>query len=38
MIQNNALSTGMQSRIQRSISGEKLPGWYPVGQAPVPLW
>ena len=38
MIQNNALSAGMQARIQRSISGEQLPGWYPAGQAPVPLW
>ncbi|QCQ90263.1 nuclear transport factor 2 family protein [Rhodococcus sp. SGAir0479] len=38
MIQAGALSKGMQARIQRSVSGEKLPGWYPVGQAPVPLW
>ncbi|MDI9915541.1 nuclear transport factor 2 family protein [Rhodococcus sp. IEGM 1379] len=38
MIQNNALSKGMQSRIQRSISGEPLPGWYRVGTTPVPLW
>jgi hypothetical protein len=38
MIKDNALSTGMQSRIQRSVSGEKLPGWYPIGRTPVPLW
>jgi hypothetical protein len=28
----------MQKRIQRSVAGEKLPGYYPLGQAPVPLW
>jgi hypothetical protein len=38
MIGNNALSKGMQGRIQRSISGDPLPGWYPVGTAPVSLW
>ena len=38
MIQNNALSKGMQARIQRSISGEPLPGWYNAGTSPVPLW
>jgi hypothetical protein len=32
------LSTGMQERIQRSLAGEKLPGYYPLGQAPVPIW
>ena len=32
------LSAGMQRRIERSLSGEKLPGYYPLGQAPVPIW
>ncbi len=32
------LSVGMQERIQRSLAGEKLPGYYPLGQAPVPIW
>lgn len=32
------LSAGMQERIQRSLAGEKLPGYYPLGQAPVPIW
>lgn len=32
------LSTGMQERIQRSLAGEKLPGYYPLGGAPVPIW
>lgn len=32
------LSKGMQERIQRSMAGEKLPGYYPLGQAPVPIW
>ncbi|WP_019925125.1 nuclear transport factor 2 family protein [Nocardia sp. BMG111209] len=38
MITGNALSAGMQQRITRATSGEKLPGWYPIGEAPVPLW
>ncbi|TJZ81118.1 nuclear transport factor 2 family protein [Rhodococcus oryzae] len=38
MITDGALSDGMNARIQRSVSGEKLPGWYPAGGAPVPLW
>lgn len=37
MITNNALSDGMNARIQRS-SGGRLPGWYPAGKAPVSLW
>ena len=32
------LSAGMQARIERSLTGEKLPGYYPIGQAPVPIW
>jgi hypothetical protein len=32
------LSTGMQERIQRGLAGEKLPGYYPLGHAPVPIW
>lgn len=38
LIQEGNLSTGMQERIQRSLAGEKLPGYYPLGQAPVPIW
>ena len=32
------LSKGMQQRIQRSLAGEQLPGYYPLGEAPVPIW
>ena len=32
------LSEGMQKRIERSLAGEKLPGYYPLGKAPAPLW
>jgi hypothetical protein len=32
------LSDGMQKRIERSLAGEKLPGYYPLGKAPVPIW
>ncbi|WP_067814552.1 nuclear transport factor 2 family protein [Nocardia inohanensis] len=38
MITADALSPGMNKRIQRATSGEKLPGWYPIGTAPVVLW
>jgi hypothetical protein len=32
------LSDGMQKRIERSLAGKKLPGYYPLGKAPVPIW
>jgi hypothetical protein len=32
------LSEGMQKRIERSLAGEKLPGYYPLGKSPVPIW
>ncbi|SLH47693.1 Uncharacterised protein [Mycobacteroides abscessus subsp. abscessus] len=38
MITADALSPGMQQRIQRSTSGTRLPGWYKIGESPVPLW
>ncbi|WP_299558194.1 nuclear transport factor 2 family protein [uncultured Mycolicibacterium sp.] len=38
LIESGDLSPGMQKRIERSLSGERLPGYYPIGQTPVPLW
>jgi len=38
LIKAGKLSPGMQKRIERSMAGEKLPGYYPLGQSPVPLW
>jgi hypothetical protein len=38
LIESGDLSTGMQKRIERSLAGEKLPGYYPLGQAPVAIW
>jgi len=38
LMKTGKLSSGMQERIQRSLAGEKLPGYYPLGQAPVPIW
>jgi hypothetical protein len=38
LMQEGTLSAGMQERIQRSLAGEKLPGYYPLGQSPVPIW
>lgn len=32
------LSEGMQKRIERNLAAEKLPGYYPLGEAPVPIW
>jgi hypothetical protein len=38
LMTNGKLSKGMQDRIERSLAGEKLPGYYPLGEAPVPIW
>ncbi|WP_193046473.1 nuclear transport factor 2-like protein [Mycolicibacterium baixiangningiae] len=38
LIETGDLSAGMQKRIERSMAGEKLPGYHPLGQAPVPIW
>ena len=38
LIESGDLSAGMQKRIERSLAGEKLPGYYPLGEAPVPIW
>jgi hypothetical protein len=28
----------MRRRMERAVSGEKLPGHYPLGEGPLPLW
>jgi hypothetical protein len=38
LIGSGDLSAGMQKRIERSMAGEKLPGYYPLGEAPAPIW
>jgi len=38
LIESGDLTPTMQKRIERSIAGEKLPGYYPLGQSPVPIW
>ena len=38
LIGSGDLSEGMHKRIERSMAGEKLPGYYPLGEAPVPIW
>ena len=38
LIESGDLTPTMQKRIERSLSGEKLPGYYPLGEAPVPIW
>jgi hypothetical protein len=38
MIKDEVLSPGMTARIEKAVSGERQPGHYRVGQAPVDLW
>jgi len=38
LMKDGKLSKGMQERIERSLAGEKLPGYYPLGTSPVPIW
>lgn len=38
MIQDGALSAGMNKRIERATAKERPAGWYPLGKTPVPLW
>lgn len=38
LIASGDLTPTMQKRIERSLAGEKLPGYYPIGASPVPLW
>ncbi len=38
LIKAGKLSQGMQKRIERGIAGEKVPGYYPLGKAPAPIW
>jgi hypothetical protein len=38
LIESGDLSEGMQKRIERSLAGEKLPGYYPLGEAPIAIW
>ncbi len=38
LIGSGDLTPTMQRRIERSLAGERLPGYYPLGAAPCPLW
>ncbi len=38
MIKADVLSDGMRRRMERSVSGERLPGHYQIGKGPTPLW
>lgn len=38
LIESGDLTPTMQKRIERSLSGERLPGYYALGTAPVPIW
>ena len=38
LIKAGKLSEGMQKRIKRGITGDPVPGYFPLGKSPVPLW
>ena len=38
LIKHGKLSAGMRKRIERSLAGAHIPGYYPLGRSPVPLW
>jgi hypothetical protein len=38
LIKAGKLSDGMQKRIERGMAGEKVPGYYPLGKSPAPIW
>jgi hypothetical protein len=38
LIETGDLTPTMQKRIERSVAGEKLPGYYPLGEAPSPIF
>jgi hypothetical protein len=38
LIKAGKLSAGMQKRIERGMSGAKVPGYYPLGKSPAPIW
>jgi hypothetical protein len=38
MMKADVLSDGMKRRLERAASGEPIPGYYPRGQSPVPIW
>ncbi|CAJ1495866.1 nuclear transport factor 2 family protein [[Mycobacterium] burgundiense] len=38
LIESGDLTPAMQKRIERALSGEKLPGYYALGQAPAPIF
>lgn len=38
LIKAGKLSKGMQKRIERGMSGAKVPGYFPLGKTPEPLW
>jgi hypothetical protein len=38
LIESGDLTPTMRKRIERSVAGEKLPGYYPLGHSPIPIW
>jgi hypothetical protein len=38
LIKAGKLSEGMQKRIERGMSGAKVPGYFPLGKSPVAIW
>ncbi|MFA1539513.1 hypothetical protein [Actinomadura monticuli] len=38
MMKAGVLSDGMKRRLDRAAAGEPIPGYYPRGESPVPIW
>jgi hypothetical protein len=38
LMKNDLLSDGMKGRINRALSGERIPGYYRIGTGPAPIW
>ncbi|MCF8610250.1 nuclear transport factor 2 family protein [Gordonia sp. HY285] len=39
MLTDGVITPGLQGRIDRVLNADgPLPGWYPIGQTPVPMW
>ena len=38
LIKAGKLSEGMKKRIERGMAGEKVPGYFPLGKSPAPIW
>jgi hypothetical protein len=38
LLKSGNVSKGFSGRIAKNLLNQRLPGWYPLGQAPAPIW